>query len=62
MQNVLEQYSSFTKDAINLESPASRLYKRKIDADIIFATIEPARWHHRINSVYSIDCGLGFLG
>ena len=38
--------------AVNWESQFSRLYKRKIDVDVIFAGMKPARWRLPLKSVY----------
>ena len=42
-------------DAVNCESPSSKLYKRKIYVDVIFAIMRLARWRLSLNSVYRND-------
>ena len=41
-----------TIDTVNLEAPSSRFHKRKIDADVVIAAMNPARSRLSVNSVY----------
>ena len=40
------------------KSPFSSLYTRKIDGDVTFAIIEPARWRLPVGKVYCKSNGL----